>query len=563
MVFNIFFLTVIYEPLTVHGAVVSKVVSSAGKKIAKEAIKDTAVNMTFNMVMDYKYVPKDKRKAESGYQIVCMPKDKKASGDCAKPIQVKVLTSTDKKELGQAVERNLDKKIAGGAGSKKWFKFLDWLVPVWLIGLGFAVVDYAIDKDVSSLFDDVAWDSLVELGMIKRLPTLVYVPDPIPPKPIEDVVPPINIGTPDEPVFEFEIINLNDYVNCGGVYDCLTYSDVQESGATLRFELNTEVDGVLSVLDANGKKIISHGDYDFIYLHFQSLRWYDADILRVSLGMDGKSTYHQLDFPNFSPQLFQTIFKSTYINNKWVLNNPDFVEKFMLSYMPYFAGLISFEPLNEPIIDVEPLPEFDQLQIPNTNKPGTSIPVIAPGAFPMEETGTGITVYPYAKPDGTTGYRTADGREVHPDNITVKDPVMIENPDGSITVEKAPTLENPTPEPEIKPPVVKPPVDEEIPEGGTCSNSLKKPNFKPVLHAFTNAFPFSIPWDIKRFIDNAFGGIGSERPSFKLSFFGDGVVLEIPEYFDSWIRFAKAFTIISFDVGLIFLFYRFMKGGGD
>lgn len=124
--------------------------------------------------------------------------------------------------------------------------------------------------------------------------------------------------------------------------------------------------------------------------------------------------------------------------------------------------------------------------------------------------------------------------------------------------------ENPTviPEETLPPSESDKPITEEDYENLSCERP-KKIDFSPIGDSFTTSFPFSIPWDIKRFVDNAFDGVGDERPSFKLGFLGDDVVLEIPDYFDSWVNLARMLMILLFDISVIFMFYRFMKGGSD
>jgi len=165
LAFFVFLLPLNQQVLAV-APVASKVVNQTAKKIAKEAIKDSAVQMSFSMVMDYKYVPKDEReKAKAGYELICMPANKKPSGECDRPMQVKKdMTESDKKALASKVESKLDTKIAGGLGATKWGKFLDLLVPIFAVGMGVSVIQHALDSDVASLFDEIAYESLLETG---------------------------------------------------------------------------------------------------------------------------------------------------------------------------------------------------------------------------------------------------------------------------------------------------------------------------------------------------------------------------------------------------------------
>lgn len=115
----------------------------------------------------------------------------------------------------------------------------------------------------------------------------------------------------------------------------------------------------------------------------------------------------------------------------------------------------------------------------------------------------------------------------------------------------------PEPKPEEKP--GEEPIKEEDLEGLGCKR-IKKIEFSPLGSAFTTSFPFSIPWDIQRLFNSAFSEIGNEEPQFSLAFINDGLRIKLPDYFDSWVGFGRGLLLLGFDAGLIYLFYRFMKG---
>lgn len=159
-----------------------------------------------------------------------------------------------------------------------------------------------------------------------------------------------------------------------------------------------------------------------------------------------------------------------------------------------------------------------------------------PGIDSFTYTYNNTNVYPAT--DSTTGWKDKTTGE---DITVVEDDVVVDGGTTPIDPDKPPEEENEF----------------------YCEEKLKLPDFKPVGNAFTSAFPFSIPWDIKRAIDAAFGGVGDSKPSFPLPMFGDGVVLTVPDMIDGWMPFLRGFLVLMFDVSILFLFYRFMKGGGD
>lgn len=482
-------------------AVVSKVTNQTAKKIAKEVIKDSVVDMSFNMVMNYKYVPKDERiKAKEGFELVCMPEKKLPDGECSAPTQMK--KDIDRKSLDSSVEKSLDAKIAGGVGATKWGKFLDWVVPMFALGLGFAVIEAALDGDTMSLFDEISYDALTDSGLLM----------------------PVETGDP-----EFE---------------------------GLRFAV------------AQGQAMIYPSKQTFYYMTDYGERWIgDGDIL----------TFY---FSSVNINVRNSIMGM--VANTIPYKDADKMSDAQrLSYAKSFAT--GFHTKNgvetlpiKPVGGTVALPKFNETGLP-LSQPNVPKKILAPGAFPMEETGTGITVYPYTKPDGTTGFKTAPNattgisREVHDDNVTVKDPVIIQNPNGTTTVKKTPTLENPNPHPS-EDGVLPPPKDPnappvEFPDGESCSDSLKLPKILPLFHSLSTSFPFSIPWDLKSGFDAVFSEMGKEKPEFSYKFEFNGSQkewkLSFPAYFDTWKPFTDSMLIFIFDVGLVYAIYRLMQGGGS
>lgn len=552
---------------------VSKVVSQAAKKTAREAITDITITMSYSFITENKYTPKKPTPPKEGYEIICLPKDKKPDGECSAPLQVK--KDIKRSEVSEVVERQLDKKIAGGVTATKWGKFLDWFVPIFAAGLGVAVVDYAIDGDVMSLFDEVAYDSLVELGFLEGLA-------PTAPSDGGGFVRP-DITIPDELPLDakkweatnlYGADNIDALFDCSGVSDCIQFEAVYSS---------KNYEPVLRVLPKYGGTLsvnVSSGyhesvDFGFTFASRTQLQLkkyattaYGLDTVRLEyypLGIPMKDTEKAyisgIKHENGTHMLRPEATTVGVLNLLRFTIEPNIPEVGGVKKPPLLFTYIPSDDLPPvelpPPVGVPKVPKFDEAELQPTKKVGSNVPLVAPGAYPLEETKTGTVVYPYVDPDGNVVYKTDDGRVVIGDDVTVKEPTITENPDGTLKVEKAPTPENPNPPPGQLPGTDNPGSDLK------CERDFKDIEFDKVGEAFTNAFPFSIPWDLKRFIDNAFGGIGSERPSFPLTFLGDGIVLEIPEFFDSWVVFLKGLIVILFDISLIFLFYRFMKGGGD
>lgn len=496
-------------------AVASKVVNQTAKKIAKEAIKDTVVDMSFNMVINYKYVPKDERiKAKEGFELICLPKDKSPTGDCSSPKQIS--KSIDKNSLDASVERKLDQKIAGGIGATKWGKFLDWFVPVFSAGLGLAMLDYSINGDVSDLWDEIAYESLTDEGLL------------ISGEPLE------SSGT------------------TGLIYPALSSSSSQ-------IYVTSAKESSHYFLSHSGQKVYFGGGTraQIVILKSYDDKHTNGYILRV-----GSANYIE-----DKTDVFRAI-PSIYYKGSMSSAEAE-------GYANWTGALSHIKIGTAP--EVVPMPNHSEVNLPRTTPSGTPKKILAPGAFPMEETGTSTPVYPYQKPDGTTGFKTTPdsttgiSRDVNEDNVTVKNPTIITNPDGSTTVKKAPTLENPNPSPSedgtIPPPKDPNAPPTEFPEGETCSATLKLPKILPLFNTLSESFPFSIPWDLKSGFDALFAEMGKDKPKFSYKFNFNGSPkewkFELPAYFDTWKPFTDSMLIFVFDVGILYGIYRLMQGGGS
>lgn len=171
ILFTIFCLLFSFIVTTPAQATGGKVASQMAKKAAKELIKDAAVNTAVKMTINFSMPPDlvDKHKAlESGYDAVCLPKsDGKKDTECKNPVQVKKnFTSADKKSIADRAEVLLDKKM----NNTGWIKFLDWFIPIIAVGVGLKYLEAKLDPDTENLFNEIALQTLEDLGFIKPLP---------------------------------------------------------------------------------------------------------------------------------------------------------------------------------------------------------------------------------------------------------------------------------------------------------------------------------------------------------------------------------------------------------
>lgn len=138
------------------------------------------------------------------------------------------------------------------------------------------------------------------------------------------------------------------------------------------------------------------------------------------------------------------------------------------------------------------------------------------------------------------------------------DPVIETTPDGEQVIDGVPTGQ-PAPVP------VSPPSGgggSEVTGGDPKDINWNK--LKAVPAIFTKKFPFSLPWDAKRFIDGVLGGVPQAKDIVvKLDEIGGvhiGMNITLPDFFDTFFSFTRTMTLIIFDIGLIFGLYRLLGG---
>ena len=210
-------------------------------------------------------------------------------------------------------------------------------------------------------------------------------------------------------------------------------------------------------------------------------------------------------------------------------------------------------------LDVPYLPQ------PNIGMGDMRVPIISPQsgkvAWPQK------TILPDGytyNPDSQTITDPAGNPVTDPATIPQKnpDPVIETSPDGNTVIDGVPTT-NPAPDPV---PGVNP-----VPPGGTnppiTTGDPKEINWaklKAVPMILTKKFPFSLPWDAKRFMEGVFGEVpAAEEFSLKIDkLMGVDFNLNVtmPEYFDGWFAFSRTATVILFDIGLIYALYRLLGG---
>ncbi|QWB31950.1 hypothetical protein [Exiguobacterium acetylicum] len=253
-------------------------------------------------------------------------------------------------------------------------------------------------------------------------------------------------------------------------------------------------------------------------------------------------------------------------------------------YQDYFTDRIITPPTARPapqLKDVKPSNPKDYVSgpiinnNPNTGKPTMAIPTTVivqdPTSTPVKsDPAGGITI---TKPDGTpvtdpeTELEPVTNEPVVQPNPTTGEPEIIVKPNTPpepATPPKTdpPTTENPdtgdpdTGDPETETPPTDP--DDEDP------TKVKWDKLKSIPTFMTTRFPFSLPWDIGRFMDAVFPDV---TPITELVFefpdiadYDTSFEIRIPEYFEPWMDFARSAFIYGFDISLVYAIYRLFGG---
>lgn len=91
--------------------------------------------------------------------------------------------------------------------------------------------------------------------------------------------------------------------------------------------------------------------------------------------------------------------------------------------------------------------------------------------------------------------------------------------------------------------------------------TVGKINWAPITGLpamFTTTFPFSLPWDLKRFIDIMTAA--PVAPRIEGTYFGNKIVIEMPVFVTTYIPMIRAFFILSFLISLIFTTRKLLGG---
>lgn len=588
----LFWISLVFAYGDTADAFVSKVVQQAGKKVVKEAIKDEAVKMSMNMVLNYKYTPPSDREIEKlntptdsykparnfgkmrkpkkGYAPVCLSKHRKKARInpketieyCEKPMEVKqTLTPADKNKVGDHVEKALDK----ATWNKGFMKFINFFVPFWIVGAASTVIDLLLDGELSNFFGNLAYDSLVAVGLLTPLgddferndkpvnntanDDLIISDEPIPDNDVS--VPLHRLGT-----------NYEAYQLPGNLFVDMHVNDKSHtifygnSFYGIKYLLVTIMVGEGFVDNTSDRLHITYftPDIDIGDRYIRRIEVYKSSSYYRTTSTHLISSHDVSD---------QRIYLNRYRESGLNTNE--------IEHLLSLAGPIIDDMYADYINYVPPaMPEVRPDDVP-ISRPNTTIKIPSPESVPVIDKSTGKVVKPAPEstPDAPV-WITPEGTPVPEDNITVGDITVTPTPDGNIInkpTPDSPLIEDIIP---IDPTPTEPPVEEipEPPAEFVCTDRLRKPRFDRLGQEISTTFPFNIPFDLKKSAENLFVNMGNERPNFSFDFdflakdeLNHSFDVKLPKIFDEWRPVWQSLMVFAFDVALLYMIWRFIGGG--
>lgn len=201
----------------------------------------------------------------------------------------------------------------------------------------------------------------------------------------------------------------------------------------------------------------------------------------------------------------------------------------------------------------------DPIKNPVKSDPKGGIIISKPNGDPVTDPDTEldpVTNKPEVKPNPTTGEPEIIVEPNKPPEPAIP-PVNKPDPNPD-----PPTTEDPdTGDPDTgDPDTDSPPTDPEDED----PSKVRWDKLKEIPNFMTTRFPFSLPWDIARFLDAVFPDV---TPISELVFefpdignYDTSFEIRIPEYFEPWMDFARAAFIYGFDISLVYAIYRLFGG---
>ena len=600
--FALLFAFVTYQPKKVD-AFANTAVKFVAQKVLQATTK-SAVDKSINKMLVDEVLDEVKKDyaVKNGYKLIENAGQKVLMKDS--------LSLTEKNLLKNEIDKVIEKQVYGNAPG--WAKFIDWFIGVGtVIQLG-QLMYAAITSDFNLYIMEIINEALINLGWITPAPKIVEGKDPKPdpvtfPIRTEQSVEEIGeytafkqfitqrsstvnqeliLSTPNIPLKHFVMSaemtseketpgNLIGYLN--GIYLSTSDKNFYYANEASPFSIHKlKVDNRIDIYpSALGRDVvIKYGDKTLFdgpflkhpyYIDLPSsfdFRYYNK-VIYQPLGVDEATGLSITRFFLISTLGIQPTLSYVATKNSLEGTTSKVTTVIPKMYVPYITennpntfrlGVFSSMELAWSA-DALPRPKissqyFDTpLLDPSTNKVAIPQKSVLPDGYTYDPEQQII--------NSPTGDPVTDVTTI-PE--FVPDPVIKPSPDGTVIVDDVPT-DIPVPPDGITP-------DEPTDppggiEGGTPSE-IEWEKLKAIPALFTMKFPFSLPWDAKRFMEGVFGDI-PEAGEFavdidELMGINFDLHIRLPDYFDNLFDFSRTATVILFDLGLIYGLYRLLGG---
>lgn len=601
--FALLFAFVTYQPKKVD-AFVNTAVKFVAQKVLQATTK-TAVNKTVNKMLVDEVLDEVKKNyaVKNGFKLI--------ENQGQKVLMKDSFSLTEKNLLKNEIDNVIEKQVYGNTPG--WAKFIDWFIGVGVVVQLGQLLYAAITSDFTSYIMEIINEAMINLGWITPAPKIVDGKEPKP----DPVTFPQRTEPDYEEVHEYtafkqyitqrsnttntELILLtpsiplknfvmsaemtSETVPPGSLIGYLNGIHIQTSDNNLnssydsspfsiqKLKVDKRIDIYASALGRD--VVIKYGDktlYDGTFVKYPyyidlpssfDFRYYNK-VIYQPLGVDETTglsitRYFLISTLGLQPTLSYVATKSsldgttskvtTVIPKMYIPyiteNNPNTFRLGVFSSLDLAWSAdalpkpkLSSQYFDTPILDTETnkiaLPQKSVLPPDYTYDPSEQV-IKSPTGEPV----TDVTTIPEFTPD----------------------PVVKPSPDGTVIIDDVPT-DVPVPPDGITPDdPINPPGGI---EGGTPED-IEWEKLKAIPALLTKKFPFSLPWDAKRFMEGVFGDIPPEAEDIKfeideLAGVYFGLEITIPPYFDSFFNFARTATVILFDMGLIYALYRLLGG---
>ena len=566
------------------------------KAVTKSAVDDTIQKMLVKDLLDEVAEGYAKK---NGYKLI------ESGGQ--KLLMKQTFTTAEKKTLKNKIDDIIEQKIYGNAPG--WVKFVDWFIGAGAVMMAGQLLMAYLSGDLQQFLAEIINEALVSLGWLEpAVPKNINVADPVgfdrvtshprydysgtapslndlqmsqtyqydvsgnfegnlifplylPTSQFMDgsilyteVVPLSSQGLDDIPRFTTVTSGTSTYFNGSFIFS--SSLNVKVSPGTLSAYVGGRLDNTRTLAsqttigNSDVLKSTSFDPRNYNRLIFQHMSFDPNTRLYVSR-LIYQDTYLR-QYPDVYLQLVHpegTNFRNDITSNlRFNITGYDSALMF-----PYKVKVGYYRDVNLAL-------STDMLPQPKLVTTDITVPVInADKRIPIPQN----TILP-------PGYTYVPEEQVikDPSGQIVENPETIDLPNPDPVIEYTPedeTIIDGTPTGVPKPP----PIEGSEPdppggiEGGTPSE-IEWEKLKAIPTLFTMKFPFSLPWDAKRFMEGVFGDI-PQASEFavdidELMGINFDLHIRLPDYFDNLFDFSRTATVILFDLGLIYGLYRLLGG---